>query len=177
MCFPCGWPLSFVCIDSLGESPKERRVNERVHWLILIPIPQSNYLTLYHHRRKRKPMSALVGWLSWLEHHSVHQKVAVLIPSQGTYLDCEFGPQSGHLWKATNQWFSVAWIFLSFSLPLSLCLSPYPTSLSLKSINISSGEGCFFLNPDHLLARSLTQLLKEGYLQDAPTSRSLLSVF
>ena len=32
------------------------------------------------------------GWLSWLEHRPVHQKIAGLIPSQGIYLGCGFDP-------------------------------------------------------------------------------------
>ena len=27
----------------------------------------------------------LAGWLSWLEHYPIHQKVAGLIPGQATY--------------------------------------------------------------------------------------------
>ena len=34
-------------------------------------------------------------WLSWLEHHPIHQKVTDLIPRQSTCLDCGFRPCSG----------------------------------------------------------------------------------
>ena len=43
----------------------------------------------------------------WLDCHPVHQKVAGLIPGQGTYIDCRFvlgGDTIG--WKATNRCFS-----------------------------------------------------------------------
>ena len=52
----------------------------------------------------------LVGWLSWLEHLPIHQKVSGSVPDWGTY--------------SSNQL-----MFLSLSL-----------SLSLKSISIASGE-------------------------------------
>ena len=47
---------------------------------------------------------ALAGWLSWLEHHPLHQKVAGSIPSQGTYLGGRFDPWLGHVREATNWW-------------------------------------------------------------------------
>ena len=66
---------------------------------------------------------------------SVDWSAVGLIPGQGTYLGCRFNPWSGSMWEATN-W----WLFLShIDVCLSVCLSP-PSSLSLKSINISSGE-------------------------------------
>ena len=39
---------------------------------------------------KRNNICVLAGWLSWLERHPVHQRVAGLIPSQCTYLGCGF---------------------------------------------------------------------------------------
>ena len=45
---------------------------------------------------------ALAGSLSCVECHPLHQKVAGLIPGQGTYLGCGFNPQSGCVWEATN---------------------------------------------------------------------------
>ena len=33
----------------------------------------------------KKENQALAGWLSWLEHRAVHQKVVVLIPGWGDY--------------------------------------------------------------------------------------------
>lgn len=50
----------------------------------------------------RKLSPALVERLSWLKHHPVHQKTASLILGQGTYLGCEFDPQAGHVWEATD---------------------------------------------------------------------------
>lgn len=35
---------------------------------------------------------ALAWWLSGLEHRTVHQKVAGLIPGEGTYLGYRFDP-------------------------------------------------------------------------------------
>ena len=60
-------------------------------------------------------------WLSWLEHHPIHQKFAGSIPSQGVYLGCGFS------WGMRQP------INVSVSLSLSL-------SLSLISINASSGK-------------------------------------
>ena len=37
-------------------------------------------------RNKTHRKDAMAGWLSWLEHHPIHQKVAGSIPGQGTYL-------------------------------------------------------------------------------------------
>ena len=66
---------------------------------------------------------ALAGWLCWLECHATHQKVAGLIPSQGTNLRLWVW-SLGCIPEAMNWFFS-----------LCLCLS-----LSLKLINISSSE-------------------------------------
>ena len=41
---------------------------------------------------KKYYITPLAGWLSWLEHPPVHQKVGGSIPSQGTYLGLEFSP-------------------------------------------------------------------------------------
>ena len=54
-----------------------------------------------------KKKKALAGWLSWLEHHSKHQKVAGLILSQGTYLGCGFNLWLGHIEEGTNQYFKI----------------------------------------------------------------------
>ena len=40
-------------------------------------------------------VGALAGVAQWTEHWPVNQKVATLIPSQGTSLDCRPGPQLG----------------------------------------------------------------------------------
>ena len=63
-------------------------------------------------------------WLSWLEHHPVHEKFGGLIPRQGTHLGCGFSPQSARVWEATYQCF-----FLSF-LPFFLCLCFQPPPLT-----------------------------------------------
>ena len=63
---------------------------------------------------------ALAGWLSWLEHHPVHQKVAGSIPGQGTYPGCGFDPLSGSLPEADPS-SSLTSMFLSLPhLPFSL---------------------------------------------------------
>lgn len=69
----------------------------------------------------KKLMSDLAGWLSWLEHHPLYQKVTGLIPSQSTNLGFGFDSQSGHAWEATDQ-------SLFLSPPLSL-----PLLFSLKN--------------------------------------------
>ena len=38
---------------------------------------------------------ALAGVAQWAEHHPINRKVASLIPSQGTCLDCRPGPWLG----------------------------------------------------------------------------------
>ena len=76
----------------------------------------------YHECYKKsvqRAVRALAGWLSWLEHFLVHQKVAGLIPTQGTCLHCGFDPLSGCLREATNQSFSLTLMPLSLSLSLS----------------------------------------------------------
>ena len=74
--------------------------------------------------KEPKTAAALAWCLSGLECHPLHQKVAGLIPGQGTHLGCGLDPQSGRVQEATDP---------CFSLPLSL-------PLSLKLINISSGD-------------------------------------
>ena len=76
----------------------------------------SNLYVIYFKRE----LIALVGWLNWLEHHPIHQKIAGLIPSQETYLGCVFDPMSGHIWEATNRCFCHINVSLSLSLSLSL---------------------------------------------------------
>ena len=68
---------------------------------------------------------ALAGWLSWLGHRLIHQKFEGLIPGRATNRRCAFNPLCRHVWEANNRYFS-------------LFPSPF---LSLKSINISLGEG------------------------------------
>ena len=68
---------------------------------------------------------ALAGWLSWLEHHSIHQKVSGLNPGQDTDLGCRVDPWLGHVWKANN------WCF-SFPL-LSLKLNKHFLRCELKA--------------------------------------------
>ena len=50
----------------------------------------------------RNRAAALTGWLSWLGHCPINQKVSGLIPHQGTCLGCGFDSWSGHIWEATN---------------------------------------------------------------------------
>ena len=74
-------------------------------------------------------MLALAGWLSWLEHHPIHQKFEGLVPGQGTYLGRGFDTRSGCMWEATGQCFSLTlMVFVSsLSLPLSLkSIKTYP---------------------------------------------------
>ena len=80
------------------------------------------------------------GWVAWLEHHPVHQRVVNAIPGQGTYLGSRFDPQSGHVQQTTDRCFFH--IDVSLSLPLLLTLS---LSSLLKSINIPLGEDFFSL--------------------------------
>ena len=50
--------------------------------------------------------TALAEWLSWVKHWLIYQKLAGLIPSQGTCLGCGFDSWLRHIWEATNQCFS-----------------------------------------------------------------------
>ena len=68
----------------------------------------------------KKQFTSLARWLSWLEHHPIHQNVVGLISSQGTQLGCEFNPQSGHIQEATNRYFSLTLTCLPLALPSSL---------------------------------------------------------
>ena len=52
-----------------------------------------------------------------MEHRPIHQKVASSIPGQSTYLGRGLDPQSGYVWEATNQCFSLTSMFFSFALP------------------------------------------------------------
>ena len=45
---------------------------------------------------------ALTGVAQLVGHHPTKQKVAGFIPSQGTCLDCGFGPQLGHVGEAVS---------------------------------------------------------------------------
>ena len=75
---------------------------------------------------------ALAEWLSWLEHHPVHQQFASLIPSQCAYLGCVFGPHLGNLWDAMDQCFSLTLMFLSLSLSLLLSLTSLKTYFQVR---------------------------------------------
>ena len=81
----------------------------------------------------KEKTKSLDRWLSWLECHPVHRKVAGSISSQSTYLGCRLGP-----WLERNtrgNWL----MFLShINVYLPLCLLPFP--LSLKSIGMSSDK-------------------------------------
>ena len=43
----------------------------------------------------KKETIALTGVAQWIEHGSMNQRIAGSIPSQGTSLDCRFGPLLG----------------------------------------------------------------------------------
>ena len=76
---------------------------------------------------------AMAGWLSWLEHRPVQQKVVISVPSQGTCLGCGFDPWLRHVGEIVSRLSLSWWCFLSISpsLSLSLPLSLSPPSLSL----------------------------------------------
>ena len=63
-----------------------------------------------------------------------NQKVAGSIPGQGPGLGCGLGPQSGHVWEATDQCFSLTSMFLSlsFSLPAPLSKNKWNEILKKK---------------------------------------------
>ena len=72
---------------------------------------------------KKNTQGALAGVAQWIQCWPVNRKVAGLIPSQGTCLDCRSGPQLGAFERQpvnvpiVHQCFSP---FPSPSLPLSL---------------------------------------------------------
>ena len=76
--------------------------------------------------------AALAGWRGGLECRPVQQKVVGSTLGQGTSLGCGFNPQAGHVWEAMDRYFSLTSKFLS--------PRQHPLPLSLKSINMSSGE-------------------------------------
>ena len=80
-----------------------------------------------------KKRLALAGWLNWLECCPVHQMIAGSIPHQGTYLGYSFVPCSGGVHGAADQCVSTTSMFLSLFLS-------FPSSLSLKSVNMSLGK-------------------------------------
>ena len=64
--------------------------------------------------------TALAGWLRRLECHSIHQKVVVLVPSQGTYLSPSLIPGQGVYRK---QQIDISLLHRCFSLSLPSFLS------------------------------------------------------
>ena len=60
--------------------------------------------------------AALAGVAQWIERQPVYQRVTSLIPSQGTCLGCEPGPQQGAYERQPH-------IDVSFSFSLPSCLS------------------------------------------------------
>ena len=64
-------------------------------------------------------ITALAGWLSGFEHPPTHQKVAGLIPFQGTYPGWGFYPPSRCMQEATDWCFSLTSMFLSLPSTLS----------------------------------------------------------
>ena len=72
-----------------------------------------------HMKQPSEVSTALAGWLSWLEHRPVQQRVVGSISSQGTCLGSRCDPRPGCVQEVTNKCFSLTWMFLSLSLPLS----------------------------------------------------------
>ena len=70
-----------------------------VPWTLLaVPVSLSLKIRVVTRHRDYQNYSeerALAGWLSWLEHVPVHQKVSGLISNLGTYLCCGFNPLLG----------------------------------------------------------------------------------
>ena len=65
---------------------------------------------------KKNVHSALADVAQWIEHQTVKQRVTVSIPSQGSWLGCETGPQK-QVARGNH-----TLIFLPFSPSLPLCL-------------------------------------------------------
>ena len=64
--------------------------------------------------------STMARWLSWLEHHTMHQRVLSSIPNQGMYLDCRLGPRSGLMGQGGNWLMFLPLMFLPLFPFLSL---------------------------------------------------------
>ena len=85
----------------------------------------SNYLIIS--RLIKMNGIALSVWLSWLEHHPIHQRVLGLIPGQGTYGVFRPSPVQAH--TRGNPFMSMLLshtdvsLFLSLSVPPSLSLT------------------------------------------------------
>ena len=83
---------------------------------------QTQLLPLCPGRVQIERLTAVAGWVSWLEHRPIHQEAVGLIPGQGTYLGCRFDPWLG-IYERQPISFSLTLMFLSLSLSLSIPLS------------------------------------------------------
>ena len=122
------------CVHTANRSPaiKSPAIKAQIHgWYCPLEVERNNR----KHCRKllsfssprwtgAKPYVTLVGWLSWLQCHSINWKISGPIPSQGTYLGCGFDPWPGCIQKAIERCFSP-------------CL---PFSLSKSNAKLCSGE-------------------------------------
>ena len=104
----CGPPILFLKIraqETLCRSPEESKSHFQLKRLSEIFLPILD--------RDQGPDPA--WWLSWLEHHPLHQKVGGSIPSRDIYLGCVLDLQSGCMWEATDECFFLTLMFLFLS--------------------------------------------------------------
>ena len=82
-------------------------------------------------------------WLSWLECHPVHQKVASSITGQGTHLGCRFGTKLGRVWEA------ISWCFFLTMMFLSLSFAPLPSLIYINLLIFSLYNWVHLLTPGY----------------------------
>ena len=85
-------------------------------------------LTPYHSKNKMKHI-ALAGVAQWIEHQPVNQRIAGLIPSQGTCLGSRPGPQLGVCKRQAH---------IDVSRPL--LLPPFPSKNKINKIFFKKGK-------------------------------------
>ena len=101
----------------------------RLPWMYLIWFLRNNWHIIFYYtyldisRYLKNLRAALAGVGQWVGPCPTKQKVAGLIPGQGTCLGCGPGPHLGHMPEATDWCFSLTLTFLFLSFPLH---SPLP---------------------------------------------------
>ena len=97
-------------------------------------------------RGKKARALALAGWLSLLEHCSIYEMVAGLIPSQGTYLDCRFDPGQDACRRQPMDVSFSQWCFsLSFSVSPASSFSKVNNRILWQGLkNIHTENACSY---------------------------------
>ena len=116
----------------------------------------------------------MAKFLSWLEHHPIHQKVAGSIPNYNTYVGHGLDPQPGHVWEAIDG--------ISFSLPSSLLKIKHILRWGLKHKwgfkRTCPNRACFHMESSlwSIWERGGTELTEEGMSEGAQSGEKVSSV-